>query len=120
MDLKQCINAVNTNQPFPGRREDFANQQAYDAWLTREKKYLQGLMTIMVTSPTFSLNISNEQDVGSTNLLSGGNVGRRPSDSKRNSTYGNSTATDDVSSDILLITPSSNNFSIESLYLYSQ
>jgi hypothetical protein len=64
-------------------------------------------MTIMVTSPTFSLNISNEQDVGSANLLSGGgsggaggssanSVGRRPSDSKRSSTYGNLSSTDDV------------------------
>lgn len=64
-------------------------------------------MTIMVTSPTFSLNISNEQDVGSANLLSGGggggsggsgpnNVGRRPSDSKRSSVYGNMSSTDDV------------------------
>ncbi|CAO0801326.1 unnamed protein product [Mucor circinelloides] len=107
LDLKQCINAVNTNQPFPGRREDFASQQAYDTWVTREKKYLQGLMTIMVTSPTFSLNISNEQDVGSANLLSGGgsgtgsagsgpnNVGRRPSDSKRSSVYGHLSSTDD-------------------------
>lgn len=87
---------MNTNQSFPGRREDFSNQQAYDTWLTREKKYLQGLMTIMVTSPTFSLNIGNEQDVGSTNLLSG----RRASDSKRTSVYGNLTATDDVSSSV--------------------
>lgn len=62
----------------------------------------------MVTSPTFSLNISNEQDVGSANLLSGGgsgtgsagsgpnNVGRRPSDSKRSSVYGHLSSTDDV------------------------
>ncbi|CEP17674.1 hypothetical protein [Parasitella parasitica] len=107
LDLKQCINAVNTNQAFPGRREDFATTEAYDTWLTREKKYLQGLMTIMVTSPTFSLNISNEQDVGSANLLSGGggngsggvsgssNIGRRASDSKRNSLYGSPASTDD-------------------------
>ncbi|KAI9485405.1 MAG: hypothetical protein EXX96DRAFT_513980 [Benjaminiella poitrasii] len=95
LDLKQLINAVNTNQSFPGRREDFASQQAYDAWVTREKKYLQGLMTVMVTSPTFSLNISNEQDVGSTNLLSGANVSRRTSESKRSSIYGNTPSTDD-------------------------
>ena len=87
MDLKQCINAVNTNQPFPGRREDFASQQAYESWLAREKKYLQGLMTFMVTSSTLTLSTNSEQDVGSTNLLSGNN-GRRPSDSKRTSVYG--------------------------------
>ncbi|KAI8975730.1 hypothetical protein BDF20DRAFT_977296 [Mycotypha africana] len=98
LDLKQCINALNTNQSFPGRREDFTSQQAYNAWLAREKKYLQGVMTVMVSSPTFSLNISNEQDVGSTNLLSGGgsnNVSRRPSENKRNSIYGNSATLDD-------------------------
>lgn len=94
MDLKQCINAVNTNQAFPGRREDFSNQQAYESWLAREKKYLQGLMTFMVTSSTLTLSTNSEQDVGSANLLSGNN-GRRPSDSKRTSVYG-STNTDDV------------------------
>ncbi|KAI7904405.1 uncharacterized protein BX663DRAFT_560086 [Cokeromyces recurvatus] len=93
LDLKQLINAVNINQSFPGRREDFASQQAYDAWVTREKKYLQGLMTVMVTSPSFSLNISNEQDVGSTNLLSGSN--RKMNETKRNSIYGSSSSLDD-------------------------
>ncbi|CAO3610411.1 unnamed protein product [Mucor hiemalis] len=93
LDLKQCINAVNTNQAFPGRREDFSNQQAYESWLAREKKYLQGLMTFMVTSSTLTLSTNSEQDVGSANLLSGNN-GRRPSDSKRTSVYG-STNTDD-------------------------
>lgn len=96
MDLKQCINAVNTNQPFPGRREDFSNQQAYESWLAREKKYFQSLMTIMVTSSTLTLSTTSEQDVGSGNLLSGNN-GRRPSDSKRSSVYGSSTTSDDVS-----------------------
>lgn len=97
MDLKQLINALNQGLPFPGRREDFATQQGYDAWLTREKKYLQGLMTVMVTSATFSLDSSSEQDVGSANLLSSA-VGRRPSEtSKRNSIYGNSAVADDVS-----------------------
>lgn len=93
--MKQCINAVNTNQPFPGRREDFSNQQAYESWLAREKKYLQGLMTFMVASSSLTLSANSEQDVGSANLLSGNN-GRRPSDTKRNSVYGNSTNTDDV------------------------
>lgn len=97
MDLKQCINAVNTNQPFPGRREDFASQQAYDSWLAREKKYLQGLMTVMVTNSTLTLSTNSEQDVGSANLLSGNN-GRRISDAKRASVYSNSaSASDDVS-----------------------
>lgn len=98
MDLKQLINALNQGLPFPGRREDFATQQGYDAWLTREKKYLQGLMTVMVTTTTFSLDSSSEQDVGSANLLSSSGAGRRPSETaKRNSIYGNSAVADDVS-----------------------
>ncbi|CAO3703440.1 unnamed protein product [Rhizopus stolonifer] len=70
LDLKQCINAINTNQPFPGRREDFNSQQAYDSWVAREKKYLNGLMTVMVMNPNLTLT---DQD------------GRRPNDSKRSS-----------------------------------
>ncbi|GAA5797543.1 hypothetical protein HPULCUR_002931 [Helicostylum pulchrum] len=92
LDLKQCINAVNTNQAFPGRREDFSNQQAYDSWLQREKKYFQSLMTIMVTNSSLTLPLNSEQDFGSGNLLSG----RRTSESKRTSVYNsNSTSTDD-------------------------
>ncbi|KAI9334636.1 hypothetical protein BD770DRAFT_416074 [Pilaira anomala] len=94
LDLKQCINAVNTNQPFPGRREDFSNQQAYDSWLAREKKYFQSLMTIMVTNSSLTLPMNSEQDFGSGNLLSGSN-GRRANDSKRSSVYSNPTSTDD-------------------------
>lgn len=90
MDLKQCINAINTNQPFPGRREDFASQQAYDFWVAREKKYLNGLMTVMVMNPNLTLTNKSEQDVGSANLL----AGRRSSDSRRSSVY-NTSPTDD-------------------------
>lgn len=92
MDLKQCINAINTNQPFPGRREDFASQQAYDSWVAREKKYLNGLMTVMVMNPNLTITNKSEQDVGSTNLLS---AGRRPStESKRASFYGSGNSDD--------------------------
>ncbi|KAG1151513.1 hypothetical protein G6F37_002376 [Rhizopus arrhizus] len=84
LDLKQCINAINMNQPFPGRREDFASQQAYDSWVAREKKYLNGLMTVMVMNPNLTLTNKSEQDGGSSNLLSG----MKPSDSKRSSVNG--------------------------------
>ncbi|KAI8367396.1 hypothetical protein EDC96DRAFT_461821 [Choanephora cucurbitarum] len=90
LDMKQLINAVNTNQPFPGRREDFASQQAYETWAGRERKYLNGLMTIMVNSPA-ALNIGSEQDVGSTNLLSSGGFGKRSNEMKRVSVYTNTT-----------------------------
>lgn len=72
------------NQPFPGRREDFASQQAYDSWVAREKKYLNGLMTVMVMNPNLTLTNKSEQDGGSSNLLSG----MKPSDSKRSSVNG--------------------------------
>ncbi|KAG1109149.1 hypothetical protein G6F40_008883 [Rhizopus arrhizus] len=92
MDLKQCINAINTNQPFPGRREDFASQQAYDSWVAREKKYLNGLMTVMVMNPNLTITNKSEQDVGSTNLLSAGR--RSSTESKRASFYGSGNGDD--------------------------
>lgn len=121
MDLKQLINALNQGLPFPGRKEDFATQQGYDAWLTREKKFLQGLMTIMVTSATFSLDSSSEQDVGSTNLLSSaGGIARRASETaKRNSIYGNSAVVDDVSLHHSPRIPTYPSF-VESLYFYTK
>ncbi|KAG1229723.1 hypothetical protein G6F67_006942 [Rhizopus microsporus] len=90
LDLKQCINAINMNQPFPGKREDFASQQAYDFWVAREKKYLNGLMTVMVMNPNLTLANKSEQDIGPTNLL----TGRRSSDSRRSFVYDTS-PTDD-------------------------
>ncbi|KAG1471384.1 hypothetical protein G6F56_002153 [Rhizopus delemar] len=77
LDLKQCINAINTNQSFPGRREDFASQPAYDSWVAREKKYLNGLMTVMVMNPHLSIT-NKEQDF---NLLTAN--GRRPVEPNR-------------------------------------
>ncbi|CEI86212.1 hypothetical protein RMCBS344292_00656 [Rhizopus microsporus] len=90
LDLKQCINAINMNQPFPGKREDFASQQAYDFWVAREKKYLNGLMTVIVMNPNLTLANKSEQDIGPTNLL----TGRRSSDSRRSFVYDTS-PTDD-------------------------
>lgn len=78
------------NQPFPGKREDFASQQAYDFWVAREKKYLNGLMTVMVMNPNLTLANKSEQDIGPTNLL----AGRRSSDSRRSFVY-NTSPTDD-------------------------
>ncbi|KAF7726334.1 hypothetical protein EC973_008914 [Apophysomyces ossiformis] len=86
MDLKQCINNVHTNQPFPGRREDFADAHTYDNWQKREVKQLTELMkTLMLMNPNLALNSSSEMDVGSSNLLSGM---RSPSEGKRGSVYG--------------------------------
>jgi hypothetical protein len=70
--LKKVINSVHTNQPYPGRKEDFATQLGYDNWKTRELKQLQELMkSIMLLNPNLSIAATGEQDVGSSNLLSG-------------------------------------------------
>lgn len=72
VDLKKCINNVHTNQPFPGRREDFPDQQAYENWQRREVKQLTELMnTLMLMKPNLALSSTGERDVGSSNMLSG-------------------------------------------------
>lgn len=71
MDLKKCINNVHTNQPFPGRREDYASQQVYDNWQKREVKQLTELMkSLMLMNPKLSIGAGSETDVGKSNLLS--------------------------------------------------
>ncbi|CDS04773.1 hypothetical protein LRAMOSA07303 [Lichtheimia ramosa] len=72
VDLKKCINNVHTNQSFPGRREDFPDQQAYENWQRREVKQLTELMnTLMLMKPNLALSSTGERDVGSSNMLSG-------------------------------------------------
>ncbi|GAB5586840.1 hypothetical protein Unana1_01740 [Umbelopsis nana] len=71
VDLKKCINNVHTNQPFPGRREDFPSPAVYDNWQKREVKQLTELMkSMMLMNPKLSLG--SETDVGSSNLLASG------------------------------------------------
>ena len=70
MDLKKCINNVHTNHSFPGRREDFPSQTAYENWQRREVKQLTELMnTIMLMKPNLALNAASETDMGMSNLL---------------------------------------------------
>ncbi|KAI9243823.1 hypothetical protein BDA99DRAFT_529801 [Phascolomyces articulosus] len=70
MDLKKCINNVHTNHSFPGRREDFPSQTAYENWQRREVKQLGELMnTMMLLKPNLALNAASEMDMGGTNLL---------------------------------------------------
>lgn len=84
VDLKRCINNVLTNQPFPGRREDFPTQQAYENWQRREKQQLTELMnTLMLMKPNLALNPTSETDVGFSNLLAGESLSR-----SRNSIHG--------------------------------
>lgn len=55
---------MHTNQPFPGRRDDFPTTQAYENWQKKEVKQLQELMkSLMLMNPNLSIATSNETDV---------------------------------------------------------
>ncbi|ORX53565.1 hypothetical protein DM01DRAFT_1322519 [Hesseltinella vesiculosa] len=65
IDLKKCINNVHTNQPFPGRREDYTSDQMYDLWQKREVKQLTELMkSLMLMNPNLSIGVDSQDDSG--------------------------------------------------------
>lgn len=43
-----CLKNINAGAPFPGRREDFDSEAAWNHWKTLETTHLQQLMVIMV------------------------------------------------------------------------
>ncbi|KZV80623.1 hypothetical protein EXIGLDRAFT_742800 [Exidia glandulosa HHB12029] len=43
-----CLKNINAGLPFPGRREDFETDAAYQHWRTQELSHLSQLMVIMV------------------------------------------------------------------------
>ncbi|KAG6841782.1 hypothetical protein C0991_006666 [Blastosporella zonata] len=45
---KTCLKNINAGAAFPGRREDFDNDAAWNHWKTLETTHLQQLMVIMV------------------------------------------------------------------------
>ncbi|KAJ7075669.1 hypothetical protein B0H15DRAFT_1026978 [Mycena belliarum] len=47
-DLKTCLKNIAAGAPFPGRREDFEDEAAYQHWRTLETTTLQQLMVAMV------------------------------------------------------------------------
>ncbi|EEB93611.1 hypothetical protein MPER_07703 [Moniliophthora perniciosa FA553] len=47
-DLKTCLKNINAGAPFPGRREDFDNEAAWQHWKTLEITHLQQMMLAMV------------------------------------------------------------------------
>ncbi|CAO3615559.1 unnamed protein product [Cunninghamella echinulata] len=66
-DLKKCINNVHTNQPFPGKSDDFGDRLAYEAWQKKEVKQLSELLkTLTLLDPNLSMN--GDQD---SNILNG-------------------------------------------------
>ncbi|KAL5479036.1 hypothetical protein ACEPAI_2324 [Sanghuangporus weigelae] len=48
LDLKTCLKNLNAGEAFPGRREDFDSDEAWNHWRTTELSQLQQLMVIMV------------------------------------------------------------------------
>ncbi|KZT68058.1 hypothetical protein DAEQUDRAFT_766639 [Daedalea quercina L-15889] len=46
--LKTCLKNINAGSPFPGRREDFESEAAWQYWRTLETSHLSQLMLIMV------------------------------------------------------------------------
>ncbi|EIN05310.1 hypothetical protein PUNSTDRAFT_92196 [Punctularia strigosozonata HHB-11173 SS5] len=47
-DLKTCLKNINAGSPFPGRREDFDSDAAWQYWRTLETSHLSQLMVVMV------------------------------------------------------------------------
>ncbi|TFY79360.1 hypothetical protein EWM64_g4654 [Hericium alpestre] len=47
-DLKTCLKNINAGEPFPGRREDFDSEAAWNYWKTLETSHLSQLMVILV------------------------------------------------------------------------
>lgn len=48
MVLQTCLKNLNAGEAFPGRREDFESEEAWNHWRTTELSHLQQLMVIMV------------------------------------------------------------------------
>jgi len=62
-DLKQCINLISANAPFPGCREDFPTEEAYREWRSSELSELQQMMLAMIKmSPELVRNESQQSD----------------------------------------------------------
>ncbi|KAH7882233.1 hypothetical protein F5I97DRAFT_1913420 [Phlebopus sp. FC_14] len=49
IDLKICLKNINAGSPFPGRREDFGNDAAWNQWRTLETSHLSQLMMALVS-----------------------------------------------------------------------
>ena len=60
-DLKRCVKNVNLQQPWPGRREDFASEEAYQHWRTQELSSLSHIMMEMCqNNPELLRSTSND------------------------------------------------------------
>ncbi|KAG2005892.1 hypothetical protein CC2G_002258 [Coprinopsis cinerea AmutBmut pab1-1] len=48
VDLKTCLKNINAGAPFPGRREDFTSDAAWNQWRTIETTHLQQMIVAMI------------------------------------------------------------------------
>ncbi|KAG9089787.1 hypothetical protein FS749_001057 [Ceratobasidium sp. UAMH 11750] len=48
VDLKTCLKNITVGMPFPGRREDFQSEAAFQQWRTTENSQLSQLMVAMI------------------------------------------------------------------------
>ncbi|KAG9029922.1 hypothetical protein FRB95_004718 [Tulasnella sp. JGI-2019a] len=48
IDLKTCLKNINSDMPFPGRREDFETNDAFVLWRTQELAHLSQLILFML------------------------------------------------------------------------
>ncbi|KAF7321062.1 hypothetical protein HMN09_00193600 [Mycena chlorophos] len=47
-DLKTCLKNINAGVPFPGRKEDFETDEAWQHWRSNETSHLQQMVVAMV------------------------------------------------------------------------
>ncbi|TKY85972.1 hypothetical protein EX895_004797 [Sporisorium graminicola] len=60
-DLKRCVKNVNLQQPWPGRKEDFASEEAYQQWRSQELSSLSQIMMEMCqNNPELLKSTSND------------------------------------------------------------
>ncbi|KAJ7222284.1 hypothetical protein GGX14DRAFT_694515 [Mycena pura] len=72
IDLKTCLKNINAGVPFPGRREDFGTDAAYQQWRALETSHIQQLMVAMVQfNPELAKSTPAESAAASSSAYSG-------------------------------------------------
>ncbi|KAL0952399.1 hypothetical protein HGRIS_006675 [Hohenbuehelia grisea] len=109
-DLKTCLKNINAGAPFPGRREDFEDDAAWNHWRTLETTHLQQMVVQMVqTKPELAKSTPSEllpsystpggRPASSYSSYDSPISGRHPSISGRTSLYDNGTVGADLDGD---------------------
>ncbi|KAJ8506956.1 hypothetical protein ONZ45_g10625 [Pleurotus djamor] len=110
-DLKTCLKNINAGLPFPGRREDFESDAAWQRWKSLETTHLQQMVVQMVaTNPELAKSSSDSASYASSSNMRPGSlystyespVGRNPSIGNRRSFYEGMGGGDDGDDDVPL------------------